>query len=146
MGMRFKQEFKYNPETGEFRGRSGKKLVASKVRVDGDHMPKTSLIWFIMTGRWPQNRIDHIDRNRHNNKWSNLREVTASQNSLNRIRINGNGFPGVHKVREGTYQVRINNAEGIRVHVGTYATAEIAAGAYKEASRKFHGEFSPFRP
>jgi len=43
-------------------------------------------------GRWPSvdKVIDHIDRNKHNNRKDNLREVTNSENGLNcdRVKVN----------------------------------------------------------
>jgi HNH endonuclease len=43
---------------------------------------RARLAWFFMTGRWPK-EVDHIDRDRSNDKWSNLREVTRTENNLN---------------------------------------------------------------
>ena len=40
------------------------------------------VIWKLMTGEEPK-EIDHIDGNRSNNKWQNLRSVTASDNRRN---------------------------------------------------------------
>ena len=37
-----------------------------------------------MTGAWPTKLMDHIDRNPRNNAWSNLREVTRSENNRNK--------------------------------------------------------------
>jgi hypothetical protein len=45
------------------------------------------LAFLYMTGSMPSLIIDHIDRNRSNNKWSNLREVTASGNAKNTSKI-----------------------------------------------------------
>lgn len=42
------------------------------------------LIWFYMTGNWPAHDIDHEDHDGHNNRWSNLRELTHKQNLENR--------------------------------------------------------------
>lgn len=39
--------------------------------------------WFLMTGQQP-NEIDHVDRDKANNQWANLRDVTHSANCLNR--------------------------------------------------------------
>src|SRR5674476_365717 len=41
--------------------------------------------WLLMTKQWPSSSaiMDHIDRDRSNNKWNNLRVVTYSQNACN---------------------------------------------------------------
>lgn len=44
------------------------------------------LIWFICKGVWPNGQLDHIDQVRDNNRISNLREVTVSENARNRSR------------------------------------------------------------
>ena len=41
------------------------------------------LIWFYMTGEHPSGEIDHIDGDRLNNRWCNLRHVDAFENSRN---------------------------------------------------------------
>ena len=51
-----------------------------------------------MLGRWPDDLIDHIDGNKENNKWENLRPVTRAENNANRARManNTSGAVGVH--------------------------------------------------
>jgi hypothetical protein len=41
------------------------------------------VIWFIMTGEQPPDMIDHIDRDKSNNKWDNLRITDDSHNQFN---------------------------------------------------------------
>ena len=55
------------------------------------------LAWLYMTGSWPTDQIDHKDRIRSNNIWSNLRDVSNSDNQLNTglRRNNTSGFKGV---------------------------------------------------
>jgi hypothetical protein len=36
------------------------------------------------TGNWPDHEIDQEDRNRSNNRWSNLHPATRWQNAANR--------------------------------------------------------------
>ena len=38
-----------------------------------------------MTGDWPKEMLDHINRNPADNRWCNLREVTRAENRLNSI-------------------------------------------------------------
>lgn len=85
---RLKEFYTYNPETGIVR-RIGSYRVGALGRhgyltltIDGKSYLLHRLIWFYMTGLWPS-EIDHIDQNKLNNRWVNLREVTRSENSLN---------------------------------------------------------------
>jgi hypothetical protein len=56
------------------------------------------LVWLYKTGAYPKNKIDHINHNRSDNRFENLREVTHSVNSKNcRLRKNNSsGFNGVY--------------------------------------------------
>lgn len=50
-----------------------------------DYVRGHRIVWEAFNGKIPANlEIDHKDRNKHNNKLSNLRLVTHSQNCLNR--------------------------------------------------------------
>lgn len=43
------------------------------------------IIWCMVYGEWPLEEIDHIDRNGANNKLSNLKEATRTENLINRV-------------------------------------------------------------
>jgi transcriptional regulator of met regulon len=104
------------------------------------------LAWFYMTGRWPLHEIDHINQNRTDNRWSNLREATTSQNLCNRARFvrNKSGYKGValHK-HSGLWKAEIS-FECKRLCIGYYKTPEAAYGAYCEKAKELHGEFARF--
>lgn len=55
------------------------------------------LAWLYMTGNFPLVEIDHINRNRSDNRWENLRLATAKQNreNLSTRSDNTSGFRGV---------------------------------------------------
>ena len=91
-----KSEIFYNKETGKFyRNRtSGGRKKGSKagaidskgylqIRVKGRLYLAHRLAWLYVKGYWPENIIDHIDRNPKNNKWCNLREVSKQCNIRN---------------------------------------------------------------
>lgn len=44
--------------------------------------------YYLMTGSWPSKLMDHINRDRKDNRWSNLREVSPVENRANSSRDN----------------------------------------------------------
>ena len=88
--------------------------------------------------------VDHINSNPLDNRRQNLRLATSHQNHQNRkVKSNSHtGLKGVgwHKER-GKYYARIQ-LQGIRVHLGYFEDAEMAALAYDEAARTLFGEFA----
>ena len=106
--------------------------------------PGHVLAWMLHHGDWPAGMIDHIDGNPLNNKISNLRLVTASQNSINqKIRAdNKSGYKGVRWVanrNKWSAEIRLN---GKSTWLGHHDTMEDAAKAYAIASANLHGEFA----
>lgn len=98
------------------------------------------LAFIYMTGQNPAGVIDHIDRNRSNCSWSNLRVVDRAANSQNRG-MNRNKkscqFLGVTRVKSGKWMAQIR-ANKITHYLGVYDTPEIAHAAYMEAKARLH--------
>lgn len=95
------------------------------------------LIWLYMTGDWPKDQIDHINRNPTDNRWCNLREVTCQQNQFNR---NSKGYYLDKKTGKYDSMIFVN---GKSLYLGRYETAQEAKKAYLEAKYKFHGIMCP---
>lgn len=96
------------------------------------------IIWRLVTGEEPD-EIDHINGDRADNRWSNLRSVTGSENNRNtQIRANNkSGVMGVcwHKQsQKWAAKIRI---DGRGMHLGTFPTIEEATAARKAAERRF---------
>lgn len=91
-------------------------------------------------------RIDHRDGNGLNNTRDNLRAATNRQNQQNQKAKGGRSiFKGVtfEVGRPKTpWAARIRDANGVRKHIGRFATEEQAAQAYDENALIYHGEFA----
>lgn len=118
----------------------------SRFRVDGTLYYAHRLAWLYVTGEHPTNKIDHIDTNRLNNKFSNLRQASDAENCRNKNKHKNNttGFKGVTKCgvsKKNPWRAEITvNSKAI--HLGLFKTALLAHGAYCEAAKKYHGVFA----
>lgn len=87
---------------------------------------------------------DHINRDPLDNRRSNLRLATRSENARNRNAQSNNvsGYKGVgwHKrSRKWRAFITLNRKQR---HIGHFDKAEDAARAYDKAARELHGEFA----
>jgi hypothetical protein len=120
-----------------------------RIEVGGRVYFAHNIVWLMTTGEWPEGKLDHRDRQRSNNRFSNLRPATDSQNAANRIKHSNNttGFNGVKFVKR-------NAAKGLRPYetwivqnykchyLGRFWTAEEAAEAYRAGAERLFGEFA----
>lgn len=100
------------------------------------------LAWFYVTGEWPIGDIDHIDGNRSNNCFANLRAVSRQVNLQNRKKRNPlntkSGLIGAvwsEAAKRWTSRIR---AGGKLVYLGLFDTPEEAHNAYVAAKRRLH--------
>lgn len=141
----------YDQETGVFTINSTKKKIGRvgfrgylTVDVYGTAFRAHRLAWLYMTGTWPKALIDHIDGDVLNNRFSNLREATHSQNVFNAHskKRNRNLPRGVQKTKgSSTFRAEISDA-GKKIHLGCYPSAEEASEVYQLAAEMLHGEFA----
>jgi hypothetical protein len=87
---------------------------------------------------------DHISGDPLDNRRSNLRPATPSQNAYNRRLNTWRDLPrGVHR-NKGGFQAEIT-VNGRRWKLGTFRTPEEAHAAYVAAAQEHHGEFRAVR-
>lgn len=119
----------------------GYKIVGYK----GHEYMAVHLIWFLQTGEWPEQGVDHENRNRSDDRWDNLRPATYTQNNQNKT-IRKDNTTGIHGVgfdaRRGKLYARIV-VDGQGIFLGESRDLHVAAAARRAAEIKHFGEFSP---
>lgn len=149
---RLKELIKYEPDTGNFvwaKGRPGasKGAIAGwtdvnnyrSVKIDREVYLQHRLAFFYVQGKWPVCEMDHKDGDRTNNKWSNLREATRTQNAVNRKATAG--LKGAEKQPNGKWVARIRYNKK-RLYLGMFDTELQAHKAYVLKAQELHGEFA----
>jgi HNH endonuclease len=155
--------FDYDPETGilrwkrrddvpkEWNTKFAGKIAGTphsegyvSIRIHRRQFYAHRVIIAMMTGEWPEGDGEHIDLDRSNNKWVNLRPGTRSQNMANgSLRSdNTSGFKGVYFHKSaGKYaaSIQVNKKS---IHLGLRDTKEEAAALYAEAAKEHFGEFA----
>lgn len=145
-----KRLFNYNPLTGEFtrlvttgpRGMVGEVAgtISSKgyraIQIHGKIYKSHILAWFYVNGVKPRKQIDHINRDRLDNRISNLREVNNRQNCSNR-KVSRSGYVGV-TFSKYTKKWRARIKFGYREHfLGYFHDAQEASKVYEKYARYF---------
>lgn len=146
----------YDPETGIFtwlmsRGNVKSGVIAGciitqryrQIMISCKRYPAHRLAFLFMTGEIPE-EVDHINGERADNRWINLRACIHRQNCGNQKqrKDNTSGFKGVHLYRPSNKWLASIGHKGKRIHLGLFVTAEAAAEAYNKAALKYFGEFA----
>lgn len=118
-----------------------KRICISQSGVKSRNYLSHRIIFFMVYGDQPET-IDHIDMNPSNNKPSNLRAATLSQNGCNKGPHKDaiTGVKGVD-IRHGKYRARIRK-DGKQIYLGIFETIEEAREAYWKAAKEIHGNFA----
>ena len=141
----------YNPETGELFWKEGfehrysgekaghlhdKNIGYIKVKHKNKRYMAHRLAWTIYYNEQPKGILDHIDGDRRNNRISNLRTVTQSENLRNQSpnKNNKSGFVGVLKTSHNTYTVTC-----LQKRYGSYKTFEEAVRVRLAAEQEIGG-------
>ena|SRR3984957_11485728 len=149
----------YNPDTGllykdnkqiGYQRKQDNRIVVQLIigkTTEGHNIHYTCYLpqvaWYLTYGAWSTTYIDHIDGDRTNNRLSNLRLTTPSQNSYNvkkGKKITSSRFKGVNW-DQGKWRAYITMS-GKRHHIGRYPTEEEAAVAYDTKAVEVFGVYA----
>lgn len=101
------------------------------------------LAFFYMKGYWPET-VDHINRNKLDNRWENLREATYSEQGCNKVQDYKamSGYKGVYYSRNKDFPWRVEIRKDNIIHrFGSYKTLEEANEVAIREREKLHKEF-----
>ena len=100
------------------------------VSVFGERFMAHRLAHLYMTDEWPTDQIDHINHVRSDNRWSNLRQISAQLNCRTRRTDRSHsksGMVGTYELPSGKFSARIS--------LGIFDSVEEANEAYKTANQ-----------
>lgn len=111
-----------------------------RIKLLGKNHLAHRLAFLCMTGEFPPHEVDHISGVRNDNRWTNLRAVTGSENNKNtKIRAdNTSGILGVYWHKASSKWQASIGVDGRFIHLGLFNNIEEAADARKLANKK-HG-------
>ena len=152
-----KQLFHYNPDTGLFtrlqsKGGNFAGSIAGgtntgghrQIKINGRLITSHRLAYLYMTGKFPKDCIDHINRVPDDNRWCNLRDATKGENNQNRIKlssINTSGYLGVHWCKRDKVFIARINLNNVRLLLGRFDNALDAYNCYLKAKKEHHSFF-----
>ena len=155
---RLKELLKYNPDTGEFeRVRDqGNKKKGDKVgymsttdkymytKIDYVRIGLHRLAWLYVYGELPKGHIDHINRNRQDNRISNLRIANRMQQRANSSvpKNNKSGFKGVSFNKQSNKWTANIQKNRKRYYLGAFNDPKAASKAYKAKAIELFGEYA----
>lgn len=148
----------YDPETGDFewikksgsRRKSPAGYVADGVykyiRINDVSYAQHRLAFLYIDGRYPNSNelVDHINKDKQDNRFINLRIVTALGNAQNkslRQKSNKTGYLGVYKSVDGKKYIAQIRHEKKLIHLGTFPCIASAQQAYIKAKLELHTHF-----
>lgn len=148
---------RYEPDTGivrwNGRGRLRDGRIAGTpdkdgylfIKIGGRRFPLHRIAFALHHGYWPEVDIDHEDGDRQNNRASNLREATRTQNNANsKMRVNNtSGLKGVHwhaAARKWRAMIRVDRKSKC---LGLFDDKYAAQDKFLAAARELYGDFCP---
>lgn len=102
------------------------------------------VIWAMVYDAWPCGDVDHINRDRQDNRIANLRLASRSQNLSNTVvRPEGTSrFLGVCWSKSNNGWVAQTSWQKRHYYLGTFPTEELAARAFDDAALRLKGKFA----
>ena len=108
--------------------------------MEGKQYQAHRLAFLLVHGVLPDKDVDHINGQRNDNRWENLRVVDRATNMANRTCPNKNniaGLLGASKRRDNCWVAQISE-KGVKQYLGAFKTPQEASAAYAAAKKGVH--------
>ena len=104
-------------------------------RIFGEPYSAHRVIWAMLNGSWPENEIDHENKDRSDNRDSNLRDVSHQENTQNRklSSTNTSGASGVYWRKDCNKWMVLIPFNGKMKSLGSFIEKSSAIEARKSA-------------
>jgi hypothetical protein len=153
---RLRSLFRYEPDTGNIywvaagKGRIKKKPAGTRLHsgyigilVDGQRIMAHRIAWALRFGFFPTDQIDHVNGDKADNRLTNLREATNSQNGKNQKRkvSNRSGIAGVSFDAANNKWRACIKVDGRQINLGRFRSIDDAAEVRRKAEMQYFGEW-----
>lgn len=137
-------KYRYGINPDWVAGNKTRSITYIQINIDGKIYYAHRLAWLYMTGEFPPQgmEVDHINKDKKDNRWCNLRVATRSQNQGNRYPKFLHDLKGVCYEKASNHWSGVIVENGVSIHLGTYEKIEHAAMAYDIAALDLFKEFS----
>ena len=139
-------KYHYDKDTGLFTSRDNGRILGRvdmygyiRTSIKGKYYRLHRLAWLYVYDELPSS-LDHIDRDKSNNRISNLRETNHAKNNKNKnkYKTNTSGVTGVCYRKDMNRWGASINVDKTKIHLGIFASYSDAVDARKNAEA-FYG-------
>jgi hypothetical protein len=134
-------------KAGDYAARYDKSCGYNRLSFKGKSYLEHRVIFAITHGYWPK-MVDHINKNKLDNRVENLRDANHRRNNTVNSKLrkdNSSGYRGVinHKQAKG-WVAQGSRTDGTRKHLGVFLCPREAALAYNHHAEFTYGPFATF--
>jgi len=124
--------------------KSGYKVFTVSYDKSRQQLRNPRVVFALYNGYWPRGVIDHVDRNKSNDRPSNLRDTTYTNNGYNKTPRGTSEWLGVHFDKSKGNYVASCSVDGHKINLGRFNNPRDAALVYNYCAHKNFPKFANY--